>query len=192
MSESGQIGSFGDVCSMSALDRFSDSSRTFPEVRVVPDSDISHLHSMTNCGVAANRWSRDAGDLKRRPRQLGAGPTFPRTKLPGLMRLNLGLHARHIYRIRRQKRAMLIWIKYFSNLSRNSRKALCSGWDWHQSEGMAKLTTSLNAFFKTRKSAKRLEISPFARFPYVRRWSGYPPKLSVTADVPARQPSANN
>jgi hypothetical protein len=64
-------------------------------------------------------------------------------------------------------------------------------WDWHQSEGMAKLTTSLNAFFKTRKSAKRLEISPFARFPYVRRWSGYPPKLSVTADVPARQPSAD-
>jgi hypothetical protein len=94
------------------------------------------------------------------------------------MRLNLGLHARHIYRIRRQKRAMLIWIKYFSNLSRNSRKALCSGWDWHQSEGMAKLTTSLNAFFKTRKSAKRLEISPFAGFPNVRGWSGYPPKLS--------------
>jgi hypothetical protein len=86
---------------------------------------------------------------------------------------------------------MLIWIKYFSNLSRNSRKALCSGWDWHQSEGMAKLTTSLNAFFKTRKSANRLEISPFAGFPYVRGWSGYPPKLSVTADVPARQPSAN-
>jgi hypothetical protein len=84
------------------------------------------------------------------------------------MRLNLGLHARHIYRIRRQKRAILIWIKYFSNLSRNSRKALCSGWDWHQSEGMAKLTTSLNAFFKTRKSAKRLEISPFAGFPNVR------------------------
>jgi hypothetical protein len=119
-------------------------SKCFP----VCPSDISHLHSMTNCGVAANRWSRDAGDLKRRPRQLGAGPTFPRTKLPGLMRLNLGLHARRIYRIRRQKRAMLIWIKYFSNLSRNSRKALCSGWDWHQSEGMAKLTTSLNAFFR--------------------------------------------
>jgi hypothetical protein len=73
---------------------------------------------------------------------------------------------------------MLIWIKYFSNLSRNSRKALCSGWDWHQSEGMAKLTTSLNVFFKTRKSAKRLEISPFAGFPNVRGWSGYPPKLS--------------
>src|SRR5262249_33656449 len=67
-------------------------------------------------------------------------------------------------------------------------KALCSGWDWHQSEGMAKLTTSLNAFFKTRKSAKRLETSPFAGFPYVRGWSAYPPKLSVTADVPARQP----
>ncbi len=31
-----QTRSFGDVCSMSALDRFSDSSRTFPEVRVVP------------------------------------------------------------------------------------------------------------------------------------------------------------
>jgi hypothetical protein len=108
------------------------------------------------------------------------------------MRLNLGLHARHIYRIRRQKRAMLIWIKYFSNLSRNSRKAVCSGWDWHQSEGMAKLTTSLNAFFKTRKSAKRLEISPFAGFPFVRAWSAYPPKLSVTADVSARQPSARS
>jgi hypothetical protein len=54
---------------------------------------------------------------------------------------------------------------------------------------MAKLTTS---FFKTRKSAKRLEISPFAGFPYVRGWSGYPPKLSVTADVPARQPSATS
>ena len=147
-----------------SLDRFSDSSRTFPEVRVVPNSDISHLHSMTNCGVAANRWSRDAGDLKRRPRQLGAGPTFPRTKLPGLMRLNLGLHARYIYRIRRQKRAMLIWIKYFSNLSRNSRKALCSGWDWHQSEGMAKLTTSLNAFFRRGRVPSGSKYHPLPDF----------------------------
>ena len=130
----------------------------------MPDSDISHLHSMTNCGVAANRWSRDAGDLKRRPRQLGAGPTFPRTKLPGLMRLNLGLHARYIYRIRRQKRAMLIWIKYFSNLSRNSRKALCSGWDWHQSEGMAKLTTSLNAFFRRGRVPSGSKYHPLPDF----------------------------
>ena len=40
MSKSGQTLSFGDVCSMSALDRFSDSSRTFSKVRVVPESDI--------------------------------------------------------------------------------------------------------------------------------------------------------
>jgi hypothetical protein len=162
-------------------------SKCFP----VCPSDISHLHSMTNCGVAANRWSRDAGDLKRRPRQLGAGPTFPRTKLPGLMRLNLGLHARRIYRIRRQKRAMLIWIKYFSNLSRNSRKALCSGWDWHQSEGMVKLTTSLNAFFRREECQAARNIT-LCRISICSRWSGYPPKLSVTADVPARQPSATS
>ena len=36
MSELGQTRSFGDVCSMSGLDRFSDSGRTSPEVRVVP------------------------------------------------------------------------------------------------------------------------------------------------------------
>jgi hypothetical protein len=36
------------------------------------------------------------------------------------------------------------------------------------------------------------ELSASVRFPYVRGWSGYPPKLSVTADVPARQPSARN
>jgi hypothetical protein len=46
------------------------------------------------------------------------------------------------------------------------------------------MTTSLNAFFKTRKSAKRLEISPFAGFPNVRGWSGYPPKLSKQTFCP--------
>ena len=152
----------------------------------MPDSDISHLHSMTNCGVAANRWSRDAGDLKRRPRQLGAGPTFPRTKLPGLMRLNLGLHARHIYRIRRQKRAMLIWIKYFSNLSRNSRKALCSGWDWHQSEGMAKLTTCLLQDEEECQAARNITLCRISECSRMVRLSSE----TLQADVPARQPSA--
>jgi hypothetical protein len=36
MSARGQIGSFGDVGSMSALAHFADSSRTSPEVREVP------------------------------------------------------------------------------------------------------------------------------------------------------------
>jgi len=143
MSQLGQIRPPRDFRGMSVISPKAAVMSTSSFGRFVPDSDISHLCSMTNCRVAANRWSRDAGDVKRRPRQLGAGPTFPRTKLPGLMRLNLGLHARHICRIRRQKRAMLIWIKYFSNLSRNSREALCSGWDWHPSEGMAKLTTPM-------------------------------------------------
>ena len=43
MSQSGHTRSFGDVCSMSALDRFSDSSRTSPEVRGVPLAVIAAI-----------------------------------------------------------------------------------------------------------------------------------------------------